>query len=143
MLRFMARVEEEAGHGFVASFPDLPEAMAAGESRDMALNAARSVLEAALLYRARDNEPLPAAAATGPELVPVDVSAMVLAKIGFILAFHQSGMTRVELGRRIGKSEGEVRRLLDPWHGSKLAALDTALRAMGKAYAITVEDSAA
>ena len=37
----------------------------------------------------------------------------------------------------------EVRRLLDPWHGSKLSALDTALRAMGKTYVITVADSAA
>lgn len=143
MQRFMARVEEQAGQGFVVSFPDLPEAMAAGESREAALETARSVLEASLLYRVRDNEPLPAPLADGQDLVPVEVSAMVLAKIGFILAFHRSGLTRVELGRRIGKTESEVRRLLDPWHGSKLSALDTALRAMGKTYVITVADSAA
>jgi len=46
-----------------------------------------------------------------------------------------------ELARRLGVNEKEARRLLDPRHGSKAAALERALAAVG--WRLTVEVQAA
>jgi antitoxin HicB len=50
--------------------------------------------------------------------------AGVVAKIAFIEAFRTSGKTRVELARRLDKNESEIRRMFDPYHRTKLGALE-------------------
>ena len=69
-------------------------------------------------------------------------SAQVVAKLSFIEAFRRSGLTRVALAERIGKGESEVRRMLDPYYGSKLPALENAMLALGKRFVLTVEEAA-
>jgi antitoxin HicB len=57
-------------------------------------------------------------------------------------AFKRSGITKSELGRRIGKDEKEVRRILDPRHRTKLATLTEALRMLGQQLVIGVRAAA-
>ena len=52
-------------------------------------------------------------------------------------------MTKAELARRLGKDEKEVRRILDPMHPTKLAAMTEALAALGRRLVVGVEDAAA
>jgi len=52
------------------------------------------------------------------------------------------GLTRVELAKRLGKAEGEIRRMLDPYHATKLPALEEAMKALGKRYIVLVEEMA-
>lgn len=47
-----------------------------------------------------------------------------------------------ELGRRIGKNEKEVRRILDPKHATKLPTMVEALRALGKRMVVGIEEAA-
>jgi antitoxin HicB len=41
-------------------------------------------------------------------------------------------MTKVELARQLNVDEKEVRRILDPHHGTKVATMDKTLTVLGK-----------
>lgn len=45
---------------------------------------------------------------------------------------QEAGVSKVELAKRLGIDEKEVRRLLDPHHGSKLPRIAEAVRMLGK-----------
>lgn len=51
-------------------------------------------------------------------------------------------MTRVALAGKLGKAEGEVRRMLDPYHRTKLGALEAGLLALGKRLVVSIEEAA-
>lgn len=56
-----------------------------------------------------------------------------------IEAFTASGTTRVALARQLGKGETEIRRMLDPYHKTKISTLEAGLRVLGKRLVISVE----
>ena len=63
----------------VASFPDVPEALAHGRDDDEALEAASIALEAALRRRILNEQDVPEPRASGPLTIHQDVLAAVLA----------------------------------------------------------------
>lgn len=137
-MNFVCRLQRNGEDGFIATFPDVPEALTEGATRDEALENAADALEVALLGRMKDGDdlPLPRKFRTG---TLVRVSAQSSAKLAFYSAFRQSGLSRSALARKIGKDEAEVRRMLDPYHASKLSALDEALHALGQRFVVAVE----
>jgi antitoxin HicB len=139
---FAAEIEPGDEGGFVVSFPDVPEAITQGDSRDEACAAAEEALGLALLtYPARGLPlPKPKTARRGMEVITVEPD--VAAKLAVLEAFAESGMTKVELARRLEKDEKEVRRILDPQHATKLATLTDALRVLGKRLVVAIEKAA-
>lgn len=131
---------EPDGDGFLVTFPDLPEAITGGKDREEAQANAQDALEVVLLTYLVDGLPFPQPAAK--EGVPVTISARAAVKIAFITAFRASGLTRVELARRLDKAENEVRRMLDPYHHTKLASMEAGLKALGKQLVVSVADAA-
>ena len=127
--------------GFVVIFPDVPEALTQGDDRADALAEASDCLAEALAGRIRNKKkiPPPSPARTRPLVGPDPVIA---AKAALYQALAEAGITNVELGRRMGVSEVEVRRLLDPRHNSKIGRLDEALVALGKRVILEVRDVA-
>ena len=119
--------------GFMlASFPDLPEAVikAAGEAEVRAQ--AVATLAETLRGRLAARQPFfPTAPPEEGELIPVD--AALIAKLALISAFMQSGMTPSELARRMGASEQDARRALDPLDPTPLAMTGIAIAALGQA----------
>lgn len=137
---FNAELASNNAGGFVVSFQAVPEAISEGATREEALNNAADALELALLGYVQDGLALPAADVhRGAD--PVFVRAAISAKLALWEAFRLSGLSKSALARRIGKDEAEVRRMLDPRHATKLAALDDALRALGKRLNVVVEDA--
>lgn len=135
-MHYYAQIEPD-GAGWLVTFPDVPEAITGGEDRGQALANATDALELALLTYTKDGKAWPSVGTAVGE--PVAVRAVVLAKVAFISAFEDSGMTQVALARRMGKGETEVRRMLDPYHQTKLASIETGLLALGKRLVISVE----
>lgn len=70
------------------------------------------------------------------------VAPDVAAKLALLEAFAAAGIGKSEFGRRMGKDEKEVRRILDPKHPTKLPAMVEALRALGKRIVISIEKAA-
>jgi antitoxin HicB len=140
---YRARFEPGEKRGVVVvSFPDVPEAITEGKGAADAVAQAQEALGLALLTYPARNLPLPMPKARGRGLVPIAVEPSVAAKLAFLDAFREAGIGKSEFGRRIGKDEKEVRRLLDPKHPTKLSTLTEALRVLGRRLIIAVEAAA-
>jgi len=59
-------------------------------------------------------------------------------KAALHLAMHERGITKSELAHRLGVDEKEVRRLLDPRHGTRLPTMERALAVLGKQVELKV-----
>jgi antitoxin HicB len=126
----------------VVSFPDVPEAITQGDDLADARVQAEEALGLALLTYPERGLPLPKSRAKGRGLTMVAVAPDVAAKLAVLEAFAAAGIAKSELGRRMGKDEKEIRRILDPKHTTKLPAMVDALRALGKRLVIGVEEGA-
>ena len=51
----------------------------------------------------------------------------------------EAGITKVQLAKRLGIDEKEVRRLLDPHYGSKLPRIAQAISTLGRRLVIGLE----
>jgi len=135
---YSCKLEANGEGGFIATFPDVPEALTEGSTREEALANADDALEVALLGRMKDGDDIPAPS-DKPHGEAVYVPAHSAAKLAFYVAFRESGLSRSALGRKIGKDEAEIRRMLDPYHATKLPPLEEALLALGKRLVIDVK----
>lgn len=52
---------------------------------------------------------------------------------------REAGITKVQLAKKLGVDEKEVRRLLDPHYGSKLPRITQAIDALGHRLVIGLE----
>ena len=140
---YPARFTPDAGGGYVVTFRDVPEAITQGDDEEEATSEAADALEEAIAGRMRLGEeisgPSKAEAGEYPIALPIDTAA----KAALYIAIHQSGLSKVELAAQLGCDEKEVRRLLDPYHPSKLPRVQQALEALGKRLIISMEDAAA
>jgi antitoxin HicB len=127
--------------GIVVSFPDVPEAVTQGDDEADARVMAEEALGLALLTYPARNLPLPRVTRM-KGLVPIAVEPEVAAKLAVLDVFRASGISKSELGRRLGKDEKEIRRILDPRHATRLATLTQALRALGRRLVMGIESAA-
>ena len=126
----------------VIAFRDVPEAITQGNGERDALWQAADCLEEAIAGRIADGLEIPKAsrAARGERLIPVP--APMAAKAALYLAMGEAGMTNVQLARKLGCDEKEVRRMLDPRHPTKLPRIEEALDVFGKRLVVSVEAAA-
>ena len=125
----------------VITFRDVPEAITQGEGQKDALWQAADCLEEAIAGRIAGGRAIPKAsrAARGERLIPVP--APMAAKAALYLAMAEAGMTNVQLARKLGCDEKEVRRMLDPRHPTKLPRIKEALDVFGKSLVVSVEEA--
>lgn len=137
---FPARLEKH-GRTVVVTFRDLPEAITEGDGHEDAQRQAVDCLDVALLFRLKEGTSIPAASAVQPDEVLVAPTPTVAAKVAFVRAFKDSGLSRVALAQRMGVGETEIRRMLDPDHHTKLDRMDEGLRHLGRR--LVIDDEAA
>jgi antitoxin HicB len=65
--------------------------------------------------------------------------AETMAKAALFVAMRQAGISKLQLARRLGVDEKEVRRLLDPHYGSKLPRIAQAISVLGQRLVIGLE----
>jgi antitoxin HicB len=128
--------------GFVVTFKDVPEAITQGEDLPDALWQAADCLEEAIAGRIRRGDviPAPSKPRRGQRLVPVP--APMAAKAALYLAIREAGISNLELARRLGCDEKEVRRMLNPRHATKLPRIQAALEILGKRLVLSMEEAA-
>lgn len=123
--------------GYVATFPDVPEAITGGSNRPEALTMAEDALATALAGYVHAKWEIPSPSEAVSNQVPVPVPSIVAAKLALYTAMRSQGVTKVELARRLGVSEAAARKLANPEHNSRMGQLQRALRALG--LTLTVE----
>jgi antitoxin HicB len=131
----------EEPEGVTVTCPDVPEMVTCGRTVAEALDAAIDALVTALSFYTDADRRLPAPSRAHGRHV-VAVPALAAAKLALHEAMVRGGVSNVELGRRLGTDEKAVRRLRDPLHGSKIEAVEAALRALGKRLEVSVREVA-
>ncbi len=139
---YWAKFAPDPDGGFLVTFADVPEAITHGEDEAEARANAREALGLALRGYVLEGSALPPVRARGKGLIRIVPDAEDALKLATIEAFRASGLTKVALAKRMGKNEGEIRRILDPDHPTKLGALQQTLRLFGKEIVIGIRDAA-
>lgn len=128
----------DAGGGYVVTCRDIPEVVTQGETVENAVEEAEGALEAAIEMRVEDglDIPAPTARKRGEYLACLPVNTAM--KAALYVTMREQNISKSELARRLGLDEKEVRRMLDPGHGTKVPALERALHALGKRVELVV-----
>lgn len=116
--------------GCAVLFPDIPEAMTGGDTREEALAMAQDALVTAFDFYFEDRREIPPPSSEGEEFV--EVPASVAAKVLLLNAVVQAGVTNAELARMIETRPQEITRVLDLHHSTKIDTIQKALAALGK-----------
>jgi antitoxin HicB len=138
-----ARLEAQRDGHVLVSFRDLPEALTEGDGRADAIVQASDCLEEAIAGRLARGDDIPAPSRARGGEIPVSLSPLFGAKAALQLALRREGLSQRELARRLDCDEREIRRLLDPKHGSKIERISEALGVLGSRLTIHVEPRAA
>ena len=123
---------DEDDGGFVVTFPDIPEAITQGETREEALKMAQEALEAALEFYFEDKRavPAPAKARRGQDVI--ELPASLSAKILLFNEMLAQNVRPAELARRLSTTPQMINRLTNLQHTTRIDGIDAALRALGK-----------
>ena len=124
--------------GYVVTFRDIPEAITQGNNVEEALSEAEGALQAAIEARIEDalDIPAPSRAKNGERMASTPVTTALKAAV--YLSMREQGISKSELARRMQIHEKEARRILDPHHQTKVAALERALAVLGRRAEIAV-----
>lgn len=120
------------GEGFVVSFPDIPEALTSGASREEALVMAADALTTAMDFYFEDRRPVPAPSEPKRGHVMVDLPASVSAKVLLLNEMLRQDVRPAELARRMNVRPQEINRITTLSHPTKIDTISQALAAMGK-----------
>jgi antitoxin HicB len=134
------RVYQSDDGAWQVRFPDVPEALTEGDTEPEAHALAVDALLAALGGLAKLKRDLPEPSAAGDFFVVVPM--LQSAKLALYLAMREAGLNKVTLAYKLGKQEGEVRRMLDLDHQTKIGTLENALWQLGKQIASDVRKAA-
>ncbi len=122
----------------IVRFPDLAGTITGGKTEAEALEQAADLLGSAIAHGIGEKEqiPKPSTCKRGQRLIAVPF--WIAGKLAVYQAMQESGITNVELAKRLGVSEVVVRRILDPDHETKVRKLAAALAALGKELVMAV-----
>lgn len=131
IVRYGAALARQPEGGYTVIFPDIPEAITEGDSRDAALFNAAEVLSLVLEQRIIDGDPLPP-----PSKVKggtwVEPEATVQAAVLVRQAREAQGKTLADLARALNTSWPSAQRLEQPGSNPTLRQLERAAAALGK-----------
>ena len=115
----------------MVAFPDIPEALTDGPTREQALEMAADALITAMDFYFEDRRHVPPSEPKrGHELV--ELPASVSAKVRLLNEMLAQGVRASELARRMNVPPHEVSRLTNLHHVTKIDRIAEALQAMGK-----------
>ncbi len=136
---YAVRLQAAPEGGFVVTCRDLPPLITQGDDRDDALaQAADAMDEVFAIYMDEGIAFAPPTKARRGEVM-VSPPAETVAKAALHTAMQAAQVSKVQLAQRMGVDEKEVRRLLDPHHGSKLPRIAEAVQALGQRLVIGLE----
>jgi len=135
-------IKDDGAGNHLVTFRDIPFAATEGSTFEDAVEQARDCLETAIAAIIKDREEIPPPSRPKTGEYQIRVPAQTAAKTALYIAIQKSGLSNSELARRLNINEKEIRRMLDPWHQTKLPRIETALAALGCRLTISIEYAA-
>lgn len=125
--------------GFVVSCRDLPQIVTQGEDVASALKEASDAMDEVFAAYMKGGLEFPPPRKVERNEHFVSPPAETMAKAALYVAMKEAGISKVQLAKRLGVDEKEVRRLLDPHYGSKLPRISQAIELLGRRLVIGLE----
>ncbi len=120
------------GRFFLVTFPDIPEAITQGETREEALQAAQDALETALDFYFDEQRTVPSPSNPKRGQPVIELPPSIAAKVVLMNEMVRQRVRPAELARRLHTSPQAVNRLVNLKYSSKIDGIDEALKALGK-----------
>jgi len=139
---YPAEIARDEDGRFVVTLPDFGWGATDGATRSEAFAEASDLLRELIATTIREGKELPepsTASARRPLVVP---PVQIALKAALYEACRQAGISQRRFARDLDVAENEVRRMLNPEHGTKTATLDRALRHLGKQVSVRVGEVA-
>ena len=133
------KAESANENGFVVTCRDLPQLITQGENQANALEQAKDAMDEVFATYMKQGLEFPVVSRKRAGEYLVSPPAGTIAKAALYVAMKESGVSRVQLAKRLGVDEKEVRRMLDPHYGSKLPRIAQAIGLLGKRLVIGLE----
>ncbi len=140
MLGYRIKLELDDNGTLLVTCPALPEVTTFGDEEADAMARAVGAIEEAIAARMADGDDIPRGHQRGPRLVRLPTLAVL--KVELYRKLRESGITRAELGRRLGWKRESVDRLFRLDHASRLEQLEEAFSALGQAVSVSVHAAA-
>jgi antitoxin HicB len=135
-MRYPIEVKRD-GRFQLVTFPDIPEAITQGKTREEAMGAAVSALETALDFYFEDSRPVPMPSRLKKGQAYVELPPSLSAKVLLLNEMIVRRVRPAELARRLQTTPQEVNRLTNLRHTSKIDGIAQALAALGKTLEVT------
>ena len=124
--------------GFVITFRDIPEAITQAESLDACFNESVDCLEEAIAGRIDDGLDIPTPSKARRHECMISTPAQTAIKAALYIAMKEEKINKSELARRLDIDVREVRRMLNPHHGTKLPSMEQALTLLGRSIELHI-----
>ena len=129
-------LEPQENGWWLVRFPEIPEALTEGESKEEARVSAIDCVIAALEGYMKAGRPIPRPSAPAPGLDRAVLPSLVTAKLAVYETMRAHGWSKVKLAKELGVPENSVRRLLNLRHRSHIGIVDAALAKMNAELSI-------
>lgn len=139
MYDYAIRFEQDSVPGLAVYCRDLPELNSFGEDEQHAANEAVDAIETTLSIYVDQRRPIPQASAPQQGERIIHLPAVTVAKIVLWNTMIERDMRKADLCRLLGVHQTQGDRLVDFLHTSKMEQIETALAAVGKRLAVSVE----
>lgn len=120
-----------AEDGITVTFPGLPFGITSGTTISDALEQAQDCLVVIITSLIHDGADVPEPPTKGRFKYWVELPEDVALKLAFYRSFTASGLSKAELGRRLGWHNQLVARLFDAAHATRIDKLLEAIHALG------------
>jgi len=135
-MKYTVKIEKD-GDGYMASFPDVPEALTGGDTLKETLKLAEDALLAAVGIYMDQRKAVPLPKTPAPKGGhSIHLPETMQAKVLLWNEMVKKKISKTDLAKRLGKTEGYVRHLLDPYHNVTIKSLSEAARALEKRIAM-------
>jgi len=124
--------------GFIITFRDIPEAITQADSLDKCFVEGTDCLDEAIAGRIDDDLEIPMPSKPRRHEHIVAVPAQTAIKAALYIAMKEEKINKSELARRLDIDVREVRRMLNPHHGTKLPSMEQALAALGRSVELRI-----
>jgi antitoxin HicB len=142
MAEYQAEFKQE-GDVIVVTFPDVGYRATQGATEAEALEMAEDFIVMAIGDLIKQGKDIPKAATRrGTKYRWVKLPALASVKVELYRAMKVSGARKAELARRLRISRGNVDRLFDLHHNTRLELLEAAFAVLGRRLSIGVEKAA-
>lgn len=141
-LTYPATIKADKEGRYMVRFPDIHGAATDGASKREVLSEARDCLAEAIAAAMYANEDLPEPGACKKGQISIALPAPLATKALLYSALREQKHSNTWLAKQLNVNEKEVRRMLDPYHATKLPRVSEALQILGKEMVIGVREIA-